>query len=74
MFAQFYTIAKRYRILGPTGAQPEDFDFDPHNLVPDFVDADDFAGASAGFERDRADYAVDARGGAAADKNAEVIF
>lgn len=44
MFAQFYTIARRYRILGPTGAQPEDFDFDPNNLVPDFVDADDFDG------------------------------
>lgn len=44
MFAQFYTISKRYRILGPTGVQPEDFDFDPNNLVPDFVDSGDFDG------------------------------
>jgi hypothetical protein len=44
MFAQFYTIARRYRILGTSGAQPEDFDFDPNNLVPDYVDADDFDG------------------------------
>lgn len=44
MFAQFYTIARRYTILGPSGAQPEDFDFDPSNLVPDFIHAEDFDG------------------------------
>lgn len=44
MFAQFYTIAKRYRILGPSGAQPEDFDFDPHTLIPDFIHPEDFDG------------------------------
>jgi hypothetical protein len=44
MFAQFYTISRRYRILGTNGSQPEDFDFDPHNLVPDFVGVDDFDG------------------------------
>lgn len=42
MFAQFYTIRQRYQILGPSGAQPEDFDFDPNNLVPDYVHAEDF--------------------------------
>lgn len=42
MFAQFYTIRQRYQILGPQGSQVEDFDFDPHNLMPDFVHAEDF--------------------------------
>lgn len=42
MFAQFYTIRQRYQLLGPSGSQPEDFDFDPANLVPDFVHATDF--------------------------------
>jgi hypothetical protein len=44
MIAQFCTIRERYQILGPAGSQPEDFDFDPHNLVPDFVHAEDFDG------------------------------
>ena len=44
MFAQFYTISRRYQILGPAGSQPEDFDFDPNNLVPDFVSPEDFDG------------------------------
>ena len=44
MFAQFYTIRQRYQILGPSGAQPEDFDFDPNNLIPDFIHSEDFDG------------------------------
>lgn len=44
MLAQFCTIRERYQILGPSGSQPEDFDFDPHNLIPDFVHAEDFDG------------------------------
>ena len=44
MFAQFYTIRQRYQILGPSGSQPEDFDFDPNNLIPDFVHSQDFDG------------------------------
>lgn len=44
MFAQFYTIARRYRILGVSGSQPEDFDFDPNNLIPDFINPEDFDG------------------------------
>jgi len=44
MFAQFYTVRQRYQILGPSGSQPEDFDFDPNNLIPDFVHAEDFDG------------------------------
>ena len=45
-----------------------------HQPLKAVVDADDFARASARFERDRADHAVDARRRAAADKNAEVVF
>ena len=41
-FAQFYTLPRRLTILGAEGATPEDFDFDPGSLVPDFVDPEDF--------------------------------
>lgn len=41
-FAQFYTLPRRLTILGAEGATPQDFDFDPGSLVPDFVDAADF--------------------------------
>jgi hypothetical protein len=41
-FAQFYTLPRRLTILGAEGATPEDFDFDPGSLVPDFVDPTDF--------------------------------
>lgn len=41
-FAQFYTLPRRLTILGAEGVTPEDFDFDPGSLVPDFVDPEDF--------------------------------
>ncbi len=45
-----------------------------HQPLKAIVDADDFAGAGARFEGDRADDAVDAGSRSAADKNAEIIF
>lgn len=41
-FAQFYTLPRRLTILGAEGVTPQDFDFDPGSLVPDFVHSDDF--------------------------------
>jgi len=41
-FAQFYTLPRRMTILGAEGVTPQDFDFDPGTLVPDFVDSKDF--------------------------------
>ncbi len=41
-FAQFYTLPRRVTILGGEGITPQDFDFDPGSLVPDFVDPVDF--------------------------------
>lgn len=41
-FAQFYTLPRRMTILGAEGVTPQDFDFDPGSLVPDFVDPQDF--------------------------------
>lgn len=41
-FAQFYTLPRRLTILGAEGATPQDFDFDPGSMVPDFVHAADF--------------------------------
>jgi hypothetical protein len=40
-FAQFYTLPRRFTILGAEGATQEDFDFDPKSMVPDFVDPAD---------------------------------
>lgn len=36
-FTQFYTLPQRLAILGERGMTPEDFDFDPGNLIPDYV-------------------------------------
>jgi hypothetical protein len=41
-FCQFYTAQKKFTIMGPRGNTPEDFDFDPGNMVPAFVHGDDF--------------------------------
>ena len=41
-FAQFYTLPKRLTILGPSGVTPEDFDYDPGSLIPDFVHSKDY--------------------------------
>ena len=41
-FAQFYTLPRRLTILGAQGATPQDWDFDPGSLVPDFVHSEDF--------------------------------
>jgi hypothetical protein len=41
-FAQFYTLKKKYTILGTGGVTPEDFDFDPGTFIPDYVHAEDF--------------------------------
>ncbi len=40
--SQFKTAQERLAILGPDGITPEDFDYDPGMLVPDYVHADDF--------------------------------
>lgn len=38
-FFQFDTLAQRIAVLGPTaGVTFEDFDYDPHTLIPDMVD------------------------------------
>lgn len=34
MFFEFYTVKKRFQILGSDGVTEEDFDFDPSTLVP----------------------------------------
>lgn len=40
-FMQFYKLALRLRILGPSGMTSEDWDYDPGTMVPDFIaDAD----------------------------------
>jgi hypothetical protein len=44
-FAQFYTLPRRLTILGGEGITPQDFDFDPGSMVPDFVDPQDFEDA-----------------------------
>lgn len=41
-FSQFYTAKKKFTILGPRGNTPEDFDFDPGNMIPAFVHSEDF--------------------------------
>jgi hypothetical protein len=41
-FAQFYTAKKKFTILGPRGNTPDDFDFDPGNMIPAFVHSTDF--------------------------------
>jgi len=41
-FAQFYTLPMRMRILGADGITPEDFDYDPGTLIPDYVHDADF--------------------------------
>jgi len=41
-FAQFYTLPMRLKILGEDGVTPEDFDFDPGSMIPDFVHEQDF--------------------------------
>lgn len=45
-FFQFYTLPMRIAVLGPRAMTPEDFDFDPGNLIPDFVHDEDFAGTT----------------------------
>jgi hypothetical protein len=40
-FAQFYTLPRRFTILGAEGVTQEDFDFDPKSMIPDFVDPED---------------------------------
>ena len=35
-FAQFYTMPVRLRIMGTQGLTPQDFDFDPGSMVPDY--------------------------------------
>ena len=44
-FFQFYTTPMRLAVLGPGAIVPEDFDFDPGDLIPDYVHDDDFGGA-----------------------------
>jgi len=41
-FAQFDTLPIRLHLLGEDGVTPEDFDFDPGSLIPDYVHASDF--------------------------------
>ncbi len=39
-FAQFYTAPLRLRILGVQGLTPQDFDYDPGSMIPDFMASD----------------------------------
>ena len=41
-FMQFYTLPMRMAILGPYAATPEDFDYDPGTMIPDYVHRSDF--------------------------------
>lgn len=38
MFFEFYSVRKRFQILGKDGVTREDFDFDPSTLVPSNID------------------------------------
>jgi hypothetical protein len=38
--AQWYSVKRRYTILGPDGVTPDDFDFDPATFIPAFTDSD----------------------------------
>lgn len=38
MFFEFYSVRKRFQILGRDGVTREDFDFDPSTLVPSNID------------------------------------
>lgn len=40
-FTQFYTIKRRFTIAGDEGVLPEDFDFDPGNMLPDYPHEED---------------------------------
>ena len=48
-FTQYYTLPMRLTILGAKGVTFEDFDFDPHSLIPDFL-GDDFEGGQVKAE------------------------
>ena len=39
-FFQYYTASRRMQILGESGLTLEDFDYDPSNLIPDFLPGD----------------------------------
>jgi hypothetical protein len=42
MFMQYYDLEFRLRILGGDGATFEDWDYRPHDLMPDFVNDEDY--------------------------------
>lgn len=42
-YAQFCTLPMRLTILGADGLTPEDFDFDPGSIIPDYVHEEDFS-------------------------------
>ncbi len=46
-FFQFYTTPMRLAILGPNAVVADDFDFDPGNMIPDYVHDDDFTTSGA---------------------------
>jgi hypothetical protein len=39
---QFYTMKRRIVVTGVEGVTPEDFDFDPGSILPDYIHNDDF--------------------------------
>lgn len=51
---QFYTLPMRIATLGSEGMTFEDFDFDPGNMIPEFINMDDEA---AGMHRPKAERA-----------------
>lgn len=63
-FTQFYTVGQRIAIMGADGIVIEDFDYDPHSLVPDHIgnDFDDVGNLKSEFRefiRPRLDRASD---------------
>lgn len=42
MFMQFYDVNLRLRILGPEGMVAEDWNYRPGDLLPDYIDDDDY--------------------------------
>lgn len=51
---EFYTARRRFQLLGPDGLTPEDFDYDPTNLVPEDVNLPGVLPGASRMERARA--------------------
>jgi hypothetical protein len=54
LFFQFYTTPRKFQIMGPNGITPEDYDFDPGNMVPGHMPGEDPAQPSKFSPSERA--------------------